>query len=264
MAQQAITLNMLMANQAGGKLDNANQQDNRDRHKSETYSSDGSMKENQSENINQISPPTRINGNWSSSDDNSTPVKRENGDHKMEEVDKENDLLYNNGQCKWPGCDQQCGSQILWKSHMMHEHGLNDKSTAQARVQMQMVTQLEVQLNKEKVRLAAMMKHLHPKDKKDIERKSPEPKRLKAESPPAPQNVLPKMTVPELMKTTALSQQLPHYSNPLAHLMSLTPNSPAISPLAALGSATSLNIPSLSSSLSTTPTSHTPLRSTFH
>ena len=31
------------------------------------------------------------------------------------------------------------------------EHSLNDKTTAQARVQMQIVTQLEVQLKKEKV-----------------------------------------------------------------------------------------------------------------
>ena len=40
---------------------------------------------------------------------------------------------------------------------MTTEHGLSDKTTAQARVQMQIVTQLEVQLKKEKVRLAAMM-----------------------------------------------------------------------------------------------------------
>ena len=36
---------------------------------------------------------------------------------------------------------------------MSQEHGLCDKTTAQARVQMQIVTQLEVQLKKEKVRL---------------------------------------------------------------------------------------------------------------
>ena len=34
---------------------------------------------------------------------------------------------------------------------MSAEHGLCDKTTAQARVQMQIVTQLEVQLKKEKV-----------------------------------------------------------------------------------------------------------------
>ena len=36
---------------------------------------------------------------------------------------------------------------------MTSEHGLCDKTTAQARVQMQIVTQLEVQLKKEKVRV---------------------------------------------------------------------------------------------------------------
>ena len=35
---------------------------------------------------------------------------------------------------------------------VFREHSLNDKTTAQARVQMQIVTQLEVQLKKEKVR----------------------------------------------------------------------------------------------------------------
>ena len=49
-------------------------------------------------------------------------------------------------------------------------------------------------------------------------------------------NVLPKMTVPELLKNSSPGLQLQsHYSNPLAHLMSLTPSSPShISPLAAL------------------------------
>ena len=36
---------------------------------------------------------------------------------------------------------------------VFREHSLNDKTTAQARVQMQIVTQLEVQLKKEKVRV---------------------------------------------------------------------------------------------------------------
>lgn len=257
LAQHAITLNMLMANRGGKGSDVKNE---RDRHKSETYSSDGSMKENQSDNFTNNSPTARVNGgNWSSSED-ATPVKRENGNHTNDDVGKEN-LLYNNGQCRWPGCERECGSPGAWKSHMMNEHGLNDKSTAQARVQMQIVTQLEERLNKEKVRLAAMMKHLHPHEKKDIERQSPEPKRIKAESPLSSLNVLPKMTVPELLKSSAPSALLPHYSNPLAHLMSLTPNSPAMSPLAALGSGTPLNIPSLSAN--TTPTSHASFRSTL-
>lgn len=252
LAQHAITLNMLMANQGGTE----DLKIERDRHRSETYSSDGSMKENQSDNFNQSSPPTRINGNRNSSEC-PTPVKRENGEPKGEGVDKEN-LLYSNGQCKWPGCERDCHSPGSWRSHMMNEHGLNDKTTAQARVQMQIVTQLEVQLNKEKVRLAAMMKHLHPNDKKEIDSESPEPKRVKSESP-ITSNILPKMTVPELLKSSAPSIPLPHYSNPLAHLMSLTPNSPNMSPLAALNNAN--NPINMNTPLST---SHTNIRSTLH
>ena len=132
---------------------------------------------------------------------------------------------------------------------MSQEHGLSDKTTAQARVQMQIVTQLEVQLKKEKVRLinfmksevkrnvtlsqvrlTAMMKHLHPKQSSsDPELQSPEPKRFRAESPPLSLSNLPKMTVPELLKSSAP----PGYTNPLAHLMSLTP-APAPGPLAAM------------------------------
>ena len=41
------------------------------------------------------------------------------------------------------------------------EHTLDDRSTAQARVQMQVVSQLELQLQKERDRLQAMMHHLH-------------------------------------------------------------------------------------------------------
>ena len=122
---------------------------------------------------------------------------------------------------------------------MTTEHGLSDKTTAQARVQMQIVTQLEVQLKKEKVRLAAMMKHLHPKPAtKDTELQSPEPKRFRASSPASPPPLslhnLPKMTVPELLK--GAPAPAPHYTNPLAHLMSLTPNptTQSLSPLAAL------------------------------
>ena len=39
---------------------------------------------------------------------------------------------------------------------VFREHSLNDKTTAQARVQMQIVTQLEVQLKKEKVRVLVL------------------------------------------------------------------------------------------------------------
>src|SRR5277367_4180655 len=47
--------------------------------------------------------------------------------------------------------------------HLNTEHQLDDRSTAQARVQMQVVSQLELQLTKERDRLHAMMQHLHMK-----------------------------------------------------------------------------------------------------
>ncbi|KAE8277687.1 Forkhead box protein P4 XlFoxP4 [Larimichthys crocea] len=45
--------------------------------------------------------------------------------------------------------------------HLNNEHALDDRSTAQCRVQMQVVQQLEIQLAKESERLQAMMAHLH-------------------------------------------------------------------------------------------------------
>ena len=45
--------------------------------------------------------------------------------------------------------------------HLTTEHQLDDRNTAQVRVQMQVVTQLEVNLQKEKERLHAMMQHLN-------------------------------------------------------------------------------------------------------
>lgn len=49
---------------------------------------------------------------------------------------------------------------ILFR-HLEAAHTLDDRSAAQARVQMQVVAQLELQLRRERDRLAAMMRHLH-------------------------------------------------------------------------------------------------------
>jgi hypothetical protein len=102
-AQHAITLAML----AGKQEDDL--KDDRLRHRSEAYSSDGSMKENQSDNT-QSSPPGRVNGNRSSSD-YSTPVKgeREEGGENM---------LFGGGHCRWPGCERECSSPEHWRNHM--------------------------------------------------------------------------------------------------------------------------------------------------
>lgn len=49
---------------------------------------------------------------------------------------------------------------VLYR-HLNSDHNLDDRATAQARVQMQVVSQLEIQLQKERDRLHAMMAHLH-------------------------------------------------------------------------------------------------------
>lgn len=69
--------------------------------------------------------------------------------------------LYGHGVCKWPGCEAVCDDLQAFLKHLNTEHVLDDRSTAQARVQMQVVSQLELQLQKERDRLQAMMQHLH-------------------------------------------------------------------------------------------------------
>ncbi|XP_022081223.1 forkhead box protein P1-like isoform X2 [Acanthaster planci] len=71
--------------------------------------------------------------------------------------------LYAHGMCKWPGCETVCDDFQAFLKHLSTEHALDDRSTAQARVQLQVVSQLEIQLAKERERLAAMMAHLHMK-----------------------------------------------------------------------------------------------------
>ncbi|CAL8367408.1 unnamed protein product [Lota lota] len=68
--------------------------------------------------------------------------------------------LYGNGMCKWPGCESVFVDHQAFLKHLNTEHTLDDKSTAQCRVQMQVVQQLELQLKKDKERLQAMMAHL--------------------------------------------------------------------------------------------------------
>ncbi|XP_074019536.1 forkhead box protein P4 isoform X2 [Numenius arquata] len=69
--------------------------------------------------------------------------------------------LYGHGECKWPGCETLCEDLGQFVKHLNTEHALDDRSTAQCRVQMQVVQQLEIQLAKESERLQAMMAHLH-------------------------------------------------------------------------------------------------------
>ncbi|XP_061840941.1 forkhead box protein P1-like isoform X1 [Nerophis lumbriciformis] len=74
--------------------------------------------------------------------------------------------LYGNGMCKWPGCETVFGDFQAFLKHLNSEHTLDDKSTAQCRVQMQVVQQLELQLKKDKERLQAMMAHLKSSEPK--------------------------------------------------------------------------------------------------
>ncbi|XP_034541845.1 forkhead box protein P2-like isoform X2 [Notolabrus celidotus] len=69
--------------------------------------------------------------------------------------------LYTHGVCNWPGCEWVCENLSQFIKHLGSEHALDDRSTAQCRVQMQVVQQLELQLCKERDRLRAMMAHLH-------------------------------------------------------------------------------------------------------
>lgn len=72
-------------------------------------------------------------------------------------------ILFGRGVCKWPGCEAVCDDLAGFCKHLNIEHGLDDRTTAQARVQMNVVQQLEIQLHKERERLSAMMAHLHAK-----------------------------------------------------------------------------------------------------
>uniref|UniRef100_A0A8C1Y5E2 Forkhead box protein P1-B n=2 Tax=Cyprinus carpio TaxID=7962 RepID=A0A8C1Y5E2_CYPCA len=110
--------------------------------------------------------------------------------------------LYGHGVCKWPGCEAVFEDFQSFLKHLNNEHALDDRSTAQCRVQMQVVQQLELQLAKDKERLQAMMTHLHVK--------STEPK-------PAPQPL-------NLVSNITLSKTAPEASPPLS--LPQTPTTP--------------------------------------
>ncbi|XP_046865977.1 forkhead box protein P1 isoform X1 [Drosophila willistoni] len=69
--------------------------------------------------------------------------------------------LFAHNVCRWPGCEMDLEDITAFVKHLNSEHGLDDRSTAQARVQMQVVSQLETHLQKERDRLQAMMHHLY-------------------------------------------------------------------------------------------------------
>lgn len=69
-------------------------------------------------------------------------------------------LYGNGGICSWPGCETFFDDLQIFTKHLNSVHRVNDKSTADVRVQKNVVSQLEVQLRKEKDILQAMLYHL--------------------------------------------------------------------------------------------------------
>uniref|UniRef100_A0A3B3DGV1 Forkhead box P2 n=1 Tax=Oryzias melastigma TaxID=30732 RepID=A0A3B3DGV1_ORYME len=134
--------------------------------------------------------------------------------------------LYGHGVCKWPGCENICDNFGQFLKHLNNEHALDDRSTAQCRVQMQVVQQLEIQLSKERERLQAMMTHLHMRPS--------EPK-----SSPKPLN---------LVSSVTMSKNLPSASPPNLPQTPTTPTAP-ITPMAAMPQVPSVlggaNVPSM-------------------
>ncbi|XP_034441232.1 forkhead box protein P1-B isoform X3 [Hippoglossus hippoglossus] len=116
--------------------------------------------------------------------------------------------LYGHGVCKWPGCEAVFDDFHSFLKHLNNEHALDDRSTAQCRVQMQVVQQLELQLSKDKERLQAMMTHLHVK--------STEPK-----ATPQPLNLVSSITLSKSAPTASPPLSLPQ--TPTTPTTPLTP-----------------------------------------
>uniref|UniRef100_W5NG64 Forkhead box P2 n=1 Tax=Lepisosteus oculatus TaxID=7918 RepID=W5NG64_LEPOC len=105
--------------------------------------------------------------------------------------------LYGHGVCKWPGCESICEDFGQFLKHLNSEHALDDRSTAQCRVQMQVVQQLEIQLSKERERLQAMMTHLHMRPSEP----KPSPKPLNLVSSVTMSKNMPETSPPNLPQT---------------------------------------------------------------
>ncbi|XP_076351436.1 forkhead box protein P1-like isoform X3 [Tachypleus tridentatus] len=105
------------------------------------------------------------NNNSGTESASSTPLtgQRSPTDSPKDDGIQKHHALYGHGVCKWPGCEAAYDDYQEFLKHLNSEHQLDDRSTAQARVQLQVVSQLEIQLTKEKERLQAMMQHLHMK-----------------------------------------------------------------------------------------------------
>uniref|UniRef100_A0A182W4R4 Fork-head domain-containing protein n=1 Tax=Anopheles minimus TaxID=112268 RepID=A0A182W4R4_9DIPT len=72
--------------------------------------------------------------------------------------------LFGGGACRWPGCERVFDEFEDFYSHLHSDHINGDYSAAQARIQMEVVCQLHLQLQKERDRLQAMILHLNKKN----------------------------------------------------------------------------------------------------
>ncbi|XP_076169338.1 forkhead box transcription factor P isoform X4 [Ptiloglossa arizonensis] len=106
-------------------------------------------------------------------------------------------ILYGRGVCKWPTCEAICEDYQAFLTHLNTEHTLDEKSTANTRVQMAVVSQLEVQLQRERARLAAMMHHLHA------------PRQIASPEPPKSLESSTGSSIPKLSLPNALMSQPP-------------------------------------------------------
>uniref|UniRef100_A0A8D1Z359 Fork-head domain-containing protein n=1 Tax=Sus scrofa TaxID=9823 RepID=A0A8D1Z359_PIG len=126
--------------------------------------------------------------------------------------------LYGHGECKWPGCETLCEDLGQFIKHLNTEHALDDRSTAQCRVQMQVVQQLEIQLAKESERLQAMMAHLHMR-----------PSEPKAFSQPVSDSPFPAGLPETPTRTPALQPGSPHPPRVSPSQLNLVPSSSSFS-----------------------------------
>uniref|UniRef100_A0A8C4WVF1 Fork-head domain-containing protein n=1 Tax=Eptatretus burgeri TaxID=7764 RepID=A0A8C4WVF1_EPTBU len=112
--------------------------------------------------------------------------------------------LFGHGVCHWPGCEAPCDDGYHFLKHLSTEHALDDRSTAQCRVQTQVVQQLELQLEKERERLQAMMSHLHVRPTK-----SQPPNTTSMLGKASPDSMLPRMSATPLTPATTPSSISP-------------------------------------------------------
>ncbi|XP_030625858.1 forkhead box protein P2 isoform X3 [Chanos chanos] len=126
-----------------------------------------------------------------------TPSLNSRRDSSLHEEVGASHSLYGHGVCKWPGCESICKDFGQFLKHLNSEHALDDRSTAQCRVQMQVVQQLEIQLSKERERLQAMMAHLHMRPSEP----KPSPKPLNLVSSVTMSKNLPSVSPPNLPQT---------------------------------------------------------------